>query len=537
MQMIGYVAVLILAAIALVLWLYNRYYFRATNEIAFVRTGLGGQKVVRSGGAFVFPVFHEVLPVNQSTNRLTVRRDREASLLTRDRLRVDVTMDFYTRVKSDEKSIALAAQTLGDKTMDSKALYELMEGKFVDAIRAAAANSTMESLHEDRHAFVEEVTRLAGNALEKNGLELETLSLSAFNQTGMEFFNPSNAFDAEGLNRLTEEIERRKKSRNDIEQDTIVQILSKNLESEKSQLKISQETEAAKLQQNQELESERAKTDAEIARDAAERKRDAEIAGIAAEQEVERANIQKELVLAQEEVQKRLAIKLAEQEREIGEAAGVVKTAKARAMADEARANAISAEEKIHTIRETEITERKKMIDLILTSLESERTALREIKTSETRERVAQTQANIDRLEAEAFSQSTQTKAEGYARRNAVEVDHTRALAEAENAASPEVLAARQRMALIDKLEGIIRESAKPMEKIGDVRIIDMGHGGTASGNEAAGGLGDQLVNSALRYRAQAPLVDQLLQELDLAQNLTTDASSLVQPSVKKEQE
>ena len=55
-------------------------------------------------------------------------------------------------------------------------------------------------------------------------------------QTAKEFFNPSNAFDAEGLTRLTEETESRRKQRNDIEQDTEVQVRAKNLEAERLKL-------------------------------------------------------------------------------------------------------------------------------------------------------------------------------------------------------------------------------------------------------------------------------------------------------------
>ena len=71
-------------------------------------------------------------------------------------------------------------------------------------------------------------------------LELESASLTQLDQTAMEFFNPSNAFDAEGLTRLTETIEKRKKLRNDIEQDTLIQIRNKNLETEKLALDIGQ---------------------------------------------------------------------------------------------------------------------------------------------------------------------------------------------------------------------------------------------------------------------------------------------------------
>ena len=75
------------------------------------------------------------------------------------------------------------------------------------------------------------------------------MSLTGLDQTNMEFFNPSNAFDAEGLTQLTEQIERRKKIRNDIEQDTMIQIRNKNLEAEKLSLDIDQASEAARLEQ------------------------------------------------------------------------------------------------------------------------------------------------------------------------------------------------------------------------------------------------------------------------------------------------
>ena len=35
--------------------------------------------------------------------------------------------------------------------------------------------------------------------IRKNGLELESVSLTSLDQTSKEFFNPNNAFDAEGL--------------------------------------------------------------------------------------------------------------------------------------------------------------------------------------------------------------------------------------------------------------------------------------------------------------------------------------------------
>ena len=56
-----------------------KLYKKSTKEIAFVRTGFGGEKVILNGGALVLPIFQDVIPVNMNTLRLEVgRRDSEA---------------------------------------------------------------------------------------------------------------------------------------------------------------------------------------------------------------------------------------------------------------------------------------------------------------------------------------------------------------------------------------------------------------------------------------------------------------------------
>lgn len=134
-----------------------RLFRRASKEVSFVRTGFGGQKVIMNGGALVFPILHEVIPVNMNTLRLEVRRHQDQALITRDRMRVDVQAEFYVRVQPTTESIANAAQTLGQRTMHPQSLKELVEGKFVDALRAVAAEMAMEELHEQRVSFVQKV--------------------------------------------------------------------------------------------------------------------------------------------------------------------------------------------------------------------------------------------------------------------------------------------------------------------------------------------------------------------------------------------
>ena len=57
------VIILIALAIAVIVYLLHWLYRRSSKEISFVRTGMGGEKVVLSGGAFVIPIIHNVTMV------------------------------------------------------------------------------------------------------------------------------------------------------------------------------------------------------------------------------------------------------------------------------------------------------------------------------------------------------------------------------------------------------------------------------------------------------------------------------------------
>jgi uncharacterized membrane protein YqiK len=551
-EIIGTIVVILIAAVILVaigIYLMNWLYRRSSKEVAFVRTGLGGQKVVVNGGAFVLPIVHEVMPVNMNTLRLEVKRGRESALITKDRMRVDVVAEFYVRVQSLPEAIANAAQTLGQRTMQPEALRELLEGKFVDVLRSVAAEITMEQMHEKRGDYVRRVKQAVAEDLLKNGLELESVSLTGLDQTNMDFFNPSNAFDAEGLTRLTEEIERRKKIRNDIEQDTLIQIRNKNLEAEKLSLAIDQEGEAARLEHERDVEVRRALQRAELARERAVREQQAEQAQIAARLEVEKsritteqaldeARIRREQETQQLEVERRKALELAEQLRAIAIAEASKAQSDAQAVAETARAKAVAAEEKVFSARETEVAERRKQIEIIAAQQDAERDGIRVRLQAEAEKIAAADRAEARRLDAEGDAEAEKIRALAAKLRYEIEAEGSRQMNEAQNILSPESRASNARLRLIDKIEGIIRESVKPLEKIEGIRILQVdGLGGGApagAGEEGRGNFSDSIVNSALRYRAQAPLVDTLLKEIGITGgDVSKLAEALAQPASK----
>lgn len=102
--------------------------------------------------------------------------------------------------------------------------------------------------------------------------------------------------------------------------------------------------------------------------------------------------------------------------------------------------------------------------------------------------------------------------------RRAVDAEAQKLLYEAENVLSDGARYGLFRRRLLDKIEGIVRESVKPLEKIEGIRILHVdGLAGAASGNGgAARSPTDEVIESALRYRVQAPMIDQVLKEIGI---------------------
>lgn len=537
-----------------------RLYRRATKEVSFVRTGFGGQKVIVDGGALVFPVLHEIIRVNMNTLKLDVQRAREQALITRDRMRVDVQAEFYVRVQPVEESIANAAQTLGAKTMEPEMLKELVEGKFVDALRSVAAEMGMEELHEQRTLFVQKVQQVVSEDILKNGLELESVSLTGLDQTSREFFNPDNAFDAEGLTKLTEAIELRRKKRNEIEQQTEVEIQRKNLEASTQRMQIQRDVEYAKLEQEREVEIRRAAQSAEIAREQAQKQQEAEDAKITAQRQVDSAKIAAQRAVEEQrismdqmlkereiekiknvntaEVNQKKFVELAEQDRAIAIAEKSRAQSEAQAAADTARAEAVRAAEQVDTVREVERAERQKKIELVEATKEAEREQISITIAAESEKQAAAEKAeairtlataNGDqrRIEAEADAAAERLKAEAAEVRYRVDAEGAKALNAAANTLSAAQIEMQVRLALLKHLPDIIRESVRPMAAIDGIKIVNvsgLGGGGGAVGGAsepgaqaAQGNLAEQVVASALRYRAHAPLVDALMKDIGLS--------------------
>ena len=303
--------ILIAVGVYLLHWLYRH----SSKDQSFVRTGSGGERVVMGGGALVIPIIHDITVVNMNAIPVEIRRSGEHSLITREKLRVDIVAEFFVRVIATNDGVSTAARTLGARTQDPMALKEIIQGRFIDAMAAVAATMTMDEIHQDRLGYIRKVADLGGQTLGTNGLELENASLTALNQTDIAVFNPANAFDAEGLTRLTEEIEGRRKTRNRIENEARIEIKLKDSEAESRALEIDRDLEYARIDQARAIEIRKATQQAEIEAERSASTVAITQAKVRAEEEGERIRIAKDQAVEAERIRATNEVRTLEIER------------------------------------------------------------------------------------------------------------------------------------------------------------------------------------------------------------------------------
>ncbi len=506
MTALGWIILIVVVAailIALAAWFYER----ATNEVAFVRTGLGGRKVVIDGGTLAIPYFNEISRVNMQTIRMDVSRAGDASLITKDRMRIDVGAEFYASVMPEEAAITRASQTLGKRTFQPDQLKALIDGMMVDALRSVAAKMTMDELHENRSAFVREVREALADTLGRYGLQLDSVSLTALDQTPYASLDENNAFNAVGMRKLAEVIAKSKKERAEIEGETAVAVRRAEVEASQRRLEIELEERRAEIAQAQEIEMLLAAQLSEVARRKADAERDAAQARIRMEQEIQSASIQRELQVREAEISQLSALERAEQEKTILIAANSQKESKARAEATVARTALVKAEEDIQTLRQTAEAERRKKLAILAAEQDAMANSTRARIQSEADQEVAKVKGVIRREEAASMKVYRLAEAEVEA-----------ALIKAENSRSDAAMALEAERMRLEKLPAIISEMVKPAEKIKGININHISgleRSGTGGAPSPVSQTIDSILDMAVAMPALKKIGDQIGANLD----------------------
>ena len=207
-----------------------------------------------------------------------------------------------------------------------------------------------------------------------------------------------------------------------------------------------------------------------------------ERARIASERGLDEARVNRERDLRRLEIERERVVETAAMEKAIALFEKSLEESAAQAEAENARARAAEAVERVITTRESEVARRRRAVEVMIAEKEAEE------------KRIA---AEAERVRA------------------AVEAEAQRLLNEAENVLTDQARQSLFRRKLLDRIEGIVRESVRPMEKIEGIRILSgrrpQWRGGGGNGGRSAT---DEVIDSALRYRVQAPLIDLLLADI-----------------------
>lgn len=501
------IVLLLILALLTILFL-NRYYRKATREISVIRTGMGGQKVVLDGGCVALPFLHKVAEVNMRTSKLEIERLGPKSIITKDRLRVDISAEFYVRVQASEDGVATAAQALAGKSFRAADLEDILEGKLVDAMLSVAARYTMDELQDDRAGYAREITELLSVNLNQNGLMLESVSLSKIDQTPFHALDENNAFNALGMRRLAEIIAVNKKERAAIEADAEVSVRQSQLDATKRKLTITREEEEAMITQQREIEIARSRSAAETAEEQAASEQRREAARITREREVRTSEIDRDTDLRRRSLESELTSALKKSENIVTLAAKKATEAQAEAEAIAAKGSEVAAEEEVRTIRETAMAEREKRLALIRASEQAE--------VDDTR---VKSEADTIVSMAEAEAKATLDKAKAAKERLLAEAEGKAAVFAAENSQTPELLAMKIDEARLRTLPDVVERMMKPAERIESIRINQMnGFSATPSGGDGGGDKStvNQVVDSVLSMALQLPAVQKLGEEVGM---------------------
>jgi uncharacterized membrane protein YqiK len=431
--------VLLVAAVVLVV---TRLYRRAAANMAFVRTGSGGAKVVKDGGKVVVPFLHQIIPVSLETMRLNVERKGLHALITRDNLRVDLSAEFYIKVQANEEDILQAARSLGGKNVQPDAVSELVQDKLVSALRTVAATKDLVELHSKRDEFATAVQQIVTHDLASNGLTLESVTISSLDQTDPTQLQERNVFDAQGLRKIAEITQRARVERNEIEREAEKAVATKNVSTRKQVLDLARDQSEAEAEQKmkvanviaareREISQFKIEQDEAVSRREIEKQRAIEMAEVQRRLTVEQAELEKMTTLIakqreqeQAEILKKQTLEVAERAKQVAVAQKEQERAAAMAAMLEAEAERARADQQVLTVQVTSEAQREAEKKLIAAKQTIQENRIREetkadvdaymkVKQADAEKQAAQAQYEARLRLAEADAQSSTRRADG----------------------------------------------------------------------------------------------------------------------------
>ncbi|WP_431028261.1 SPFH domain-containing protein [Lysinibacillus sp. LZ02] len=440
------VVVFLLVAIAAV---YVAKYKTAGPDEALIVTGsyLGSKnvhtdeagnkiKIIRGGGAFVFPVFQQSEPLSLLSSKLEVTTPE---VYTEQGVPVMADGTAIIKIGSSISEIATAAeQFLGkDKHEREAEAREVLEGH----LRSILGSMTVEEIYKNRDKFSQEVQRVASQDLAKMGLVIVSFTIK-------DVRDKNGYLESLGKPRIAQ-----------VKRDADIATAEAEKETRIRRAQADQEAQRAELERATEI----AEAEKENQLKVAEFRREQDIAKARADQayDLEQARAKQEV--KEQEMQ----IKIIERQKQI-------------------------------ELEEREILRRERQYDSeVKKKADAERYAIEQQAAADKMKQMAQAEAEKYRIEAQAQAEAERIRLDGIAKAEAekaqgtteAEIIRLRGLAEAE--AKQKIAEAFEQYgqaAILDMIIGMLPEYAKqvatPLSNIDKITVVDTGSGSGGGANK-----------------------------------------------------
>ena len=425
------IAVVVFIVIGAIL-MFVKLFQKVDQGTALVKNGLGGTKVSFSG-MMVVPVLHRAERMDISVKRIEIYRHGATGLVCQDNIRADIKVAFFVRVNKTMQDVMRVAQLLGcSRASEEKALVELFDAKFSEALKTVGKQFDFVDLYNSRERFKEEILKTIGTDL--NGYVLDDAAIDYLEQTPVNALNPDNILDAEGIKKITDLTAKQMILANEIRRDKEKTITKQDVEAKEAILELQRQQAEAEEKQQREIQEVQSRERAEASIVAQQQKLRAEQARISTEEEVQIAdeNRQRQVIVAQknkartdavetERVEKDRALEATERQRIVTlaeiekekavelEKKNIQDVIRDRVMVERA---VVEEQEKIKDTQEFAAAERAKQVAVTQAEMEAERDLVKEVKAAEASKDAAALQADEMIIEANASKTAAEKKTE-----------------------------------------------------------------------------------------------------------------------------
>ena len=397
-------------------------YRKVSQGETLIRNGMGGTRVSFSG-MFVIPVLHRAEYLDISVKRIAIDRHGAQGLICQDNLRADIQVAFFVRVNNTVEDVKKVAQALGcERASDEKALYELFDAKFSEALKSVGKRFDFAELYVSRVRFKEDILQIIGTDL--NGYVLEDAAIDYLEQTDKKLLSPDNILDAEEIKKITVLTAEQFELANSREREKDMTITQQNVEAKEAILELNKQLAEAEAKQQREILSIQAREEADTKKVQEAEKLKSEKARIATEEEVSvsEENKQRQIIVAARNKERTDAVETERVERDRGLEATererlvtVAQVEKDKTVEGEKRElqivvrervmvekNVAEEEEKIKDTRAFAGADRQKKVAITQAEEEAEQALVKDIKAAEASKKAAEFYAEQQLIEADA---------------------------------------------------------------------------------------------------------------------------------------